>query len=123
VDDEVAALEAERVDRLPGPARQPRPRVIEVLGAVGETEPGKVEGDGAKPLARERRHHLAVEERARRDAVEEDHGGARALLADEASRPAGVEAAPRGAVDIDRLACGRIHGAESSPITGGLGDP
>ena len=111
VDDEVAALRAQRVDRLAEPARQARPRVVETLRAVGEPEAGKVERDRAQALVGEARDDLAVEERAGRHPVQEQHVGPRALLADEAAHAAGLEAAPGGAVDVDQLGDVGIHRA------------
>src|SRR5206468_1494953 len=106
VDDEVAALDPERVDRLAGPPSEPRPRVVEALGTVGEAEPGEVECNRPQPLIGDRRDHLPIEERARWNPVEQHDRRAPPLLANEARHAAGLEAASGGPVDLDRLAGG-----------------
>ena len=53
VQDEMDAVELERVDRLAKPARQPRPRVVEARRAIGEPEPGEVERQRAHALVGE----------------------------------------------------------------------
>jgi hypothetical protein len=62
VHDEVAAIDAEGVDGIPHPARQTRPRVVELLGSVGEAQTREIERDRAQPLLRERGDHLPVQE-------------------------------------------------------------
>jgi hypothetical protein len=47
--------------------------------------------------------HLAIQERRADHAVNAHHRRARALLADEAAHPGGVESAPGGAVGPDHL--------------------
>src|SRR5919109_487163 len=58
MDDEVTAVDPQGVDRLPGPAGEAGPRVVEVHGAVCQAEAGEIEGDRAQPLLGEGRDHL-----------------------------------------------------------------
>jgi hypothetical protein len=112
VDDQMAATDLEGLERLAEPRGEPRPRVVEALGAVREPEAGEVERDRVQALVGERADHLAVRERARRNPVHEHDGRARSLLADEAPHAARLEAAPRGAVDVDHLGDLCVHGAD-----------
>ena len=99
----MAAIEAELVERVAEPARQPRPGVVEAIRPVGQPEPGEVDRDRAQSLIGQPRDQLAIQERAGRHAVEQHNGGPVALFADEAAHPAGVEPAPGGAVGLDQL--------------------
>ena len=103
-------MQLERVDRLAQPPRQARPGIVEALGALGEAQPGEVQRDRPHPLVGQVGDHLAVQERARRDPVEQDHVRPVALLAHEAAHAAGGKAPPGGAVDVDQLADRGIHG-------------
>ena len=112
MNDQVAAIDLERIDGLAEPLGEPRPRVVETLGAVREPEAGKVKRGRTQALIRKRPDHLAVGERARRNPVNEHDVRARAVLADEAPHAAGLEAAPGGAVDVDHLGDLGVHGAD-----------
>ena len=86
MDDEMAAIDLEGVDRRSRPPGQSRPRVVESLRALGQPEAREIEGDSAQALVGEHGQDLAVEERARRHAVQADDVRATALLADESDR-------------------------------------
>ena len=105
------AVETERIDRVAEPLREPGPGVIELLGAVGETQPGEVEGHAAKSLIGEDRQHLPVEERARRHPMQEQDGAAAgfAQLTDEAGDPSRLEPAASGAVRLEEVARRRLR--------------
>ena len=55
VEDEVAALDPETIDRLARPASQSGPAVVEGLRFLGEAEARQIEGDAAQPALSEQR--------------------------------------------------------------------
>jgi hypothetical protein len=103
VDNEVAALDLKRVERVAHPASEPAPRVVELLGPLGETESREVERHGAESVGSERRDDLAVEVGAGRNAVDEDDRGPGALIEGEALDAGGLELSPCGAMGRDQL--------------------
>ena len=55
VQDQVAAIDAQGVDRLAGPAAEPGPAVVEARGPFGQAEPRQIEGDSAQSAVGEHR--------------------------------------------------------------------
>ena len=94
VDDEVTALDLERLQRLAEPAGEARPGVVELGRAIGEAEAGEVERHRAQPLVGERRHHLAVQKRARRHPVQEHDDGPRPCSRTKLRTPPAVNRRP-----------------------------
>ena len=94
VDDEVAALDLQGVDRGTGPGGEAAPGVVEAAGALGQPQAGEVEGDAAQAAGGEQRHDLAVEEAADGDAVNQDHRLAVATVEREAADAGRLERRP-----------------------------
>jgi len=96
VDNEMKALQIERVDGGYGVLAEPRPAVVEVLRAVGEPHAGQVEGDTAQVAGRKLVEHPSVQEGRRRDALHAEDRLAVSGLPDEAGQAGGGERAARG---------------------------
>jgi hypothetical protein len=90
----MAAIDPERVDRLSGPSGQAAPRVVEICGALGQSQTGEVEGNAAQPPAGQLRQDLSVEERTGGHAVQTHHRCAVTSLEHEAANAARFERHP-----------------------------
>jgi hypothetical protein len=120
VQDEVAAIDAERFDRIAGPAAQPRPAVVEGAGLRGQAQARQIEGHAAQPALRQQWEHLAIEEGAHRDTVHEHDRIAVALLPDEAPNAAGLELAAGAPMLLDCVRNLRLHDPGSSHLAATL---
>jgi hypothetical protein len=93
VDDEMEAVQSERVDRSGAKPPQPGPRIVEVGRARRRAEAGKVEGHAAQTPCGQFREDLSVQEARRRHAVKAHDGSSLAFLSDEAGHACSLEVA------------------------------
>src|ERR1700694_4300515 len=106
----MAAIDPECVDRVGLPFGQAAPRVVEIGGALGQSQTGEVEGNAAQPPAGQLRQDLAVEERTGGHAVQTHYRCAVAPLEHEAANAARFERHPGQPMTLHHVGNIATHG-------------